>query len=208
MLKPNEQESELAPTIKPLIALEPNERESKSEPPIKPSATLEPNECEKGIFCRRKLIGRRKDGKQKKESSYNYQGVRVSHGLHSFAPPQQVKSAVMTNQHKRCDVGCAPLKTELQRDLKKAIANNLKYAASIKCLKKENDIQQNTISLQKEKVKTHVEVCNQLRGEKRSLEKAFHARLKEVGEERSKLKSTLTKENRLLHKSYNAEVQK
>ena len=57
-------------------------------------------------------------------------------------------------------------------------------------------------------MKTHVEVCNQLRGEKRSLENAFHARLKEVGEDRSKLKSILTKENRLLQKSYNAEVQK
>ncbi len=57
-------------------------------------------------------------------------------------------------------------------------------------------------------MKTHVEVCNQLHGEKRSLEKAFHAWLKEVGEDRSKLKSILTEENRLLHKSYNAEVQK
>ena len=48
----------------------------------------------------------------------------------------------------------------------------------------------------------------QLRGEKRTLEKAFHARLKEVGEERRPLKSTFTEENRLLRKSYSAEVQK
>jgi hypothetical protein len=32
--------------------------------------------------------------------------------------------------------------------------------------------------------------------------------LKEVGEERSRLKSALTEENRISHKSYRAEVQK
>jgi hypothetical protein len=156
----------------------------------------------KGIFRRRKSIGRHKDGKQKKHGSYDYQGVRASHGLNSSAPPQQVKSALMANQDDRPDVGTVPLKAELQRDLEKAIASNLEYAASTECLKNQNDIQQNTISLQQEKLKALFDDRRQLRGEKRTLEKAFHARLKEVGEERRTLKSTLTEENRLLHTSY------
>ena len=51
----------------------------------------------------------------------------------------------------------APLKTELQRDLKKAIASNLKYAASTECLKKENEIRKKKISSQEEKMKALVE---------------------------------------------------
>ncbi len=123
------------------------------------------------------------DTRMESRSSYDYQGVHVSHGLNSSAPPQQVKSALMTNQHERCDVCTVPLKAELQRDLEKSIARNLEYAVSTEYLKKENTIQQNTISLQEEKLKALVEDRQQLRGEKRTLEKAFHARLKEVGEE-------------------------
>ena len=47
-----------------------------------------------------------------------------------------------------------------------------------------------------------------LRGEMRSLEKDWHLRLKEVGEEKRTLKIKLTEENRLMHKSYSAEVKK
>jgi hypothetical protein len=91
----------------------------------------------------------------------------------------------------------------------------LKYAASTECLKKENYIQQKQISLQEEKLKVLVEDRRvlvedrrQLCGEKRSLEKEYHARLKEVGEDSPTLKIELTEENRLLRKSYNAEVKK
>ena len=96
----------------------------------------------KGLFHRRKSIGRRKDGRQKKTGSYDYAGVRVSHGLNSTARSQDVLSAVVgTRGEGTTAVVSAPLKTELQRDLKKAIASNLKYAASTECLKKENEIQ-------------------------------------------------------------------
>ena len=51
-----------------------------------------------------------------------------------------------------------------------------------------------------------VEDRRQLCGKKRSLEKEYHARLKEVGEDSRTLKIKLTEENRLLRKSYNAEL--
>jgi len=57
-------------------------------------------------------------------------------------------------------------------------------------------------------MKALVEDRRQLCGEKRSLEKDYHARLKEVCEERQTLKIELIEENRLLRKSYNAEVKK
>jgi len=57
-------------------------------------------------------------------------------------------------------------------------------------------------------MKALVEDWRQRRGEKRSLEKDYHARLKEACEERQTLKIELTEENRLLRKSYNAEVKK
>ena len=101
-----------------------------------------------------------------------------------------------------------PLKSELQQDLKNSLACNVKDAASIECLKQENKIQQNMITLQKEKLKMLGEDWRQLCGEKRTLEKTFQTQLKEVGEDRSKLKSALTEENRLLHKSYSTEVRK
>jgi hypothetical protein len=109
-LEPNEMESSSAPLKNPSIELEPNEMESSIELEpnkmeyltINPSIDIDLNECEsersqsskrlKGIFRRRKSIGRRKDGKQTRRGSYDYQGVRASHGLNSSAPPQQVLS--------------------------------------------------------------------------------------------------------------------
>ena len=57
-------------------------------------------------------------------------------------------------------------------------------------------------------MKVLVEDRRQLCGEKRSLEKGYHARLKEVCEERQTLKIELIEENRLLRKSYSTEVKK
>jgi hypothetical protein len=56
----------------------------------------------------------------------------------------------------------------------------MKNVATIKCLRKENDIQKNKIILHKTEVKMLVEDRNQLREEKRTLVKAFHAWLKVV----------------------------
>ena len=49
--------------------------------------------------------------------------------------------AVMANQDTTRQDGdvCAPLKSELQRDLKKAMASNSKYVASIESLKKKKN---------------------------------------------------------------------
>jgi hypothetical protein len=192
-----------------LFALELNERESVPVPPTEESELPPPPKKLKGLFHRRKSIGRRKDGRQKKTGSYDYADVRVSHGLNSTARSQEVLSAVVgTRGEGSTAIVPTPLKTELQRDLKKAIASNLKYAASTECLKKENEIRKKKISSQEEKMKALVEDRCQLRGEKRSLEKDYHARLKEVCEERQTLKIELIQENRLLRKSYNAEVKK
>ena len=86
--------------------LKPTERVSSPVPPIlnstikfnEDNSTIkfneelseQPSKRMKGIHCRRKSIGRRKDGLQKKTGSYDFAGVRRSHGLHSSAPPQQV----------------------------------------------------------------------------------------------------------------------
>ena len=125
-----------------LFALELNERESVPVPPTEESELPPPPKKLKGLFHRRKSIGRRKDGRQKKTGSYDYADVRVSHGLNSTARSQEVLSAVVgTRGEGSTAIVPTPLKTELQRDLKKAIASNLKYAASTECLKKENEIQ-------------------------------------------------------------------
>ena len=136
----------------------------------------------------------RKDGRKVKRGLHDYIGVRESHGLASSAPPQQVLSVLMIDQHPGHS-DSVPLKSELQRDLKNSLACNVKDAASIECLKQDNKIQQNTITLQKEKLKMLGEDRRQVHGEKRTLEKTFQTELKEVGEDRSKLKSALTEEN-------------
>jgi hypothetical protein len=94
------------------------------------------NQC-KGIFCRKKTIGRQKDGRKVKQGTYDYQGACESHGLAHSAPPQHVTSAVMSDCLERRHAVITPLKAELQRELKKALACNVKNAATIKCLKKE-----------------------------------------------------------------------
>ncbi len=112
----------LNPTIDPKINPneEQNEHVSDSVAPIlNNQIVLEPYEQPlkrlKGIFRRRKSTGRRKDGQQKKTGSYDFAGVRASHGLHSSARPQEVIHAVMSNQHSRRQDRevRAPLKSEL-----------------------------------------------------------------------------------------------
>ena len=134
-IKSNEEPSvSVSDTVPPILnraIMRPNKELSKK--PNKP-----PTKRFKGLFRRRKSIGRRKDGMQKKSGSYDFVGVRASHGLHSSARPQVVIQAVMANQDTTRQDGdvCAPLKSELQRDLKKAMASNSKYVASIESLKK------------------------------------------------------------------------
>jgi hypothetical protein len=214
--RPNEEPNKRALDNVPPI-LKPSERMSSPVPPILNSTikfneelSEQPSKRMKGIHCRRKSIGRRKDGLQKKTGSYDFAGVRRSHGLHSSAPPQQVIRAVMMNRDTRRQDGDvrAPLKSELQRDLKVAMATNSKYAASIESLKEANLMQQDLLSLHKEKVNTLVASCNQLRGERRTSEKAFQTQLKEVGQETKQIKSLLTEENRFLRKLYSAEAKK
>ena len=64
---------------------------SDGDPPLK----------RKWLLHRKKAIGRRKDGRKVKHGTYDYLGVRESHGLAPSAPPQQVLSAVMIDQGQR-----------------------------------------------------------------------------------------------------------
>ena len=89
----------------------------------------------KGPTRRKRSIGRRNDGKKVKHGNYDYTCVRELHDLPHSAPPQQVSSAVMTDQLERQLIPRAPLKKELQRDLKKAQATILKHSNTIKRLK-------------------------------------------------------------------------
>ena len=94
--------------------------ESEGAPPLK----------RKWLLRRKKTIGRRKDGRKVKLGTYDYLGVRESHGLAPSAPPQQVLSAVMIDQGQR-QSAIVPLKSELQQDLKKALACNHKQSETI-----------------------------------------------------------------------------
>jgi hypothetical protein len=76
---------------------------SDGDPPLK----------RKWLLNRKKAIGRRKDDRKVKHGTYDYLGVRESHGLAPSAPPQQVLSAVMIDQGQRHSA-IAPIKSELQ----------------------------------------------------------------------------------------------
>jgi hypothetical protein len=108
------------------------------------------------LLRRKKAIGRHKDGRKVKHGTYNYVGMRESLGLAHSAPPQHVLSAVMIDQDHQ-HFAIVPLKSDLQRDLKKALACNLKHLETIKHLKNENHLQKATISLPKSETKALVE---------------------------------------------------
>jgi hypothetical protein len=152
-------------------------------------------------------IGRRKDGRQVKPGTYDYQGARESLGLAPSAPPQQVISAVMIDQDAQHSTSI-PLKAELQRELTKALACNAKNAATIKSLQKQNETMKTTISLQKTETKFLVEDRRQLRREKRALVKTYETRLKDAEEEGRAMKKMLIEENRMFFKSFSAKVNK
>lgn len=159
------------------------------------------------LLHRKKVIGRRKDGRKVKHGTYDFLGARESHGLAPSAPPQQVLSAVISDQGHR-HTSSVPLKSELERHLKKAVACNLKHQETIKRLKNDNDLQKVRISLQKTEAKVLVEERRQLRGEKRTLVKEFNTKLKKVEDESSASKKLLAEENRSLRNSFGAEVRK
>jgi hypothetical protein len=159
------------------------------------------------LLRRKKTIGRHKDGRKVKHGTYDYLGVRESHGLAPSAPPQQVLSAVMID-HDHRHSAIVPCKSELKRDLKKALACNLKHSETIKRLKNENHLQKVTISLRKAETKALVEERRQLRGEKRTLANEFKTKLKNVEDESSASKKSLIEENSSLYKSFSAEVRK
>jgi hypothetical protein len=134
--------------------------------------------------------------------------VRESHGLPLSAPPQQVMSAIMADRVEGQYVASAPLKSELQRDLKKALACNKKNTFTIEHFRKANDLQKITISLCKTEAKALMKDRYKLRGKKRSLVKAFNIWMKELNDEKSALKKLLVEENRLLYKSFSGEIKK
>ena len=108
---------------------------------------------------RKKSIGRRKDGSKVKRSTYNYTSVRVLYDLPPSAPPQQVSSAVMTDQLEDQVVTSVPLKSELERNLKIAQSTILKRSDTIQHLKKDNRLQSES-ACQRPEPTPHREACS------------------------------------------------
>jgi len=89
------------------------------EPEQDAEGTAQPLKCG-WLLRRKKVIGRRKDGRKVKHGTYDFLGVRESHGLPPSAPPQQVLSAVISDQGHR-HTSSVPLKSELQHISRKPL---------------------------------------------------------------------------------------